>query len=440
MPETCANWSPAQSYSPMSFIADLHIHSHYSRATSKEMNLENICKWAQIKGVTVIATGDFTHPLWFANLKEKLEPAEEGLFSIKKKYYQSILNEIPISCRKDVRFILSAEISSIYSKKNRVRKIHNLLYAPDFEAAFKINSELQKIGNLKSDGRPTLGLDAKELLKIVLESGDGAMLIPAHAWTPHFSVFGSRSGFDSLEECFEDLTPNIRAIETGLSSDPAMNWRLSALDNIALVSNSDAHSPQKIAREANIFNTEISYQGIKEAISNKSKNKFSGTIEFFPEEGKYHYDGHRACKTRMSPEETKRNHNLCPQCQKEVTLGVMHRVELLSDRDEDFIPHNSPSFINLLSLSEIISDAIGMGINSKTVAREYFKLISALGSELNILQNVDIDQIKAAGSTRIGEGVEKVRKRDIAIKPGYDGEYGTIRIFEEKEKRTKIHK
>lgn len=419
----------------MSFVADLHIHSYYSRATSKEMDLENIFKWAQIKGVSVIATGDFTHPLWFAELRKKLEPAEEGLFTLKKKFCKPKLKEVPVSCRSDVRFILSAEVSSIYSKNNRVRKIHNLLYAPDFGTVSKINSELKRIGNLKSDGRPILGLDAKELLKIVIRSGENSMLIPAHAWTPHFSVFGANSGFDSLEECFEERTPNIHAIETGLSSDPAMNRRLSALDNITLVSNSDAHSPRKIAREANIFNTEMSYKGIKDAIAEGNKNKFPATIEFFPEEGKYHLDGHRKCQTRLSPQETKKNNNLCPVCHKKVTMGVMHRVDLLADRQEGFKREKSPSFISLIPLFEIISKAIGIGVNTKAVTKEYMKLISSLGNELKILQDVDIEEINDIGPSRIAEGVGKVRKKTITIKPGYDGEYGVIKLFEKDEKR-----
>jgi len=424
----------------MSFIADLHIHSCYSRATSKEMNPQNIFKWAQIKGVTVIATGDFTHPLWFAELREKLEPAEEGLFALKKEFQCSNINEVPDSCKGDVRFILSAEVSSIYNKKNKVRKIHNLIYAPDFETVSKINSELTKIGNLRSDGRPILGLDAKELLKIVLDSGDDSMLIPAHAWTPHFSVFGSVSGFDSLEECFDELTPNIHAIETGLSSDPAMNWRLSTLENVTLLSNSDAHSPAKIAREANIFNTDLSYEAIKNAIIEGNNNKFLGTIEFFPEEGKYHFDGHRACKTRMLPKDTKNNNNLCPVCQKKVTVGVMHRVDLLADREEGFKPESSPTFECLIPLAEIISEAIGVGVNSKTVQREYMKLVSALGNEMKVLQESDIEKIKSVSSSKIGDGIDKVRKGNISINPGYDGEYGTIKVFGSVEKKKQKHK
>ena len=270
----------------MRFIADLHIHSKYSRATSREMSPESIWKWAQLKGITVIGTGDFTHPKWFQELNEKIEPTGNGLFKLKKDFQK---NDIPDSCKGDVSFLLSAEISCIYSKNGKTRKIHSLIFVPDFKDAAKINIALSKIGNLAADGRPILGLDAKELLKIVLEASPDAMLVPAHAWTPHFSVFGAVSGFDSLEECFEDLAPYIHAIETGLSSDPAMNRRLSALDKITLISNSDAHSPSKIGREANIFDTEISYRAITDAI--KTRKGFLGTIEFFPEEGKYHYDG-----------------------------------------------------------------------------------------------------------------------------------------------------
>ena len=413
----------------MHFLADIHIHSCYSRATSREMNPENIFKWAQIKGITVIATGDFTHPLWFAELKKKLEPAEEGLFRLKTEFAESKLGEVPTSCRGDVRFILSAEVSSIYKKNGKVRKIHNLIYSPDFETASNINSELDKIGNLKADGRPILGLDAKELLRIVLNSGNDTMLVPAHAWTPHFSVFGASSGFDSLEECFEELTPNIHAIETGLSSDPTMNRRLSKLDNITLISNSDAHSPAKIAREANIFNTDLTYKAIKNALIEGNNNKFLGTIEFFPEEGKYHLDGHRACKKRMSPEDTKKNKNLCPVCKKKVTVGVMHRVDMLADREKNFKQENSPPYKCLIALEEIISKALEKGANTKAVQKEYMKLINALGNELKVLQKADIEEIKKVSSFKIGEAIKRVKSGNISINPGYDGEYGSINIF-----------
>ena len=317
----------------MRFIADLHVHSHYSRATSKDMCPEGIWKWAQLKGIQVIATGDFTHAGWLKELDEKLEPSGNGLFRLRKKFQS---NDVPDSCKADVSFILSAEISCIYSKNNRTRKVHSVILAPDFAAAERLNLALSKIGNLKSDGRPILGLDAKKLLQITLDASPEALLIPAHAWTPHFSVFGAASGFDSLEECYEELTPHIFAIETGLSSDPLMNWQLSALDGITLVSNSDAHSAAKIGREANILDTEVSYPAIIEAI--KTGQGFVGTIEFFPEEGKYHYDGHRDCGVSMTPKETIQYDYLCPMCNKKVTIGVMHRVEKLADREHGYRP------------------------------------------------------------------------------------------------------
>ncbi|MCX8012642.1 MAG: endonuclease Q family protein, partial [Desulfobacterota bacterium] len=294
----------------MKFIADFHIHSYLSRATSRDMNLENIYKWAQLKGVTVVGTGDFTNPKWLKEIKDKLEPAEPGLFSLKAKYSRPIDFEVPESCRTPVRFILSVEISSIYKKGERIRKVHNLIFFPDLLSVSRFNSLLQKLGNLFADGRPILGLDCKELLKLALTTSSEAYFVPAHIWTPHFSVLGANSGFDSLEECFEELTYMVRAAETGLSSDPPMNWRLSNLDTVTLVSNSDAHSPDRIGREANIFSTELSYFSIIDALNNPQKGNFLGTIEFFPEEGKYHFDGHRICGKRFCPEETIQNQGI----------------------------------------------------------------------------------------------------------------------------------
>ncbi|MBI5180280.1 MAG: DNA helicase UvrD [Nitrospirae bacterium] len=410
----------------MRFIADLHIHSKYSRATSPNMSPENIWKWAQIKGIAVIGTGDFTHPGWFKELNEKLEPRGRGLFTLKKG---SQPDDIPDSCRADVSFMLTAEISCIYSKNGKTRKIHSLIFVPDFTDAAKINLSLSKIGNLNADGRPILGLNAKELLKIVMDASPDAMLVPAHAWTPHFSVFGSESGFDSLEECFEELTPHIHAIETGLSSDPLMNWRLSALDRITLISNSDAHSPNKIGREANIFDTEISCKAIMDAI--KTKKGFSGTIEFFPEEGKYHYDGHRLCSISLTPEETINHNYLCPICSKRVTVGVMHRVEKLADREDGFKPSGAPDYFSIIPLPEIIAEALKKGVNTKGVNKEYLNLITMLGSEFEILLNIPIPDIETAGSPLFSEAILRMREGRVHIAPGYDGEYGKIRIFEE---------
>lgn len=414
----------------MRLIADLHMHSKYSRATSPDMTPENLWKWAQLKGIKVLGTGDFTHPEWLSELKEKLDDCGNGLFKLKEKYRHK---DIPDSCVSDMYFMLTAEISCIYSKNGRVRKVHCILLAPDFNVAGKINAGLSKIGNLSADGRPILGLDAKKLLEIVLDASAEAMLIPAHAWTPHFSVFGAASGFDSLEECFEELTPHIYAIETGLSSDPGMNWRLSQLDNITLTSHSDAHSPRKIGREANILDTEIAYKAITDAL--KKKGGFIGTIEFFPEEGKYHYDGHRMCEVSLSPEETIKNNYLCPVCGKKVTIGVMHRVAKLADRKDGFRPKDAPVFYSAIPLQEIISETLKVGVSSKAVQKEYFNLIEKLGNEFKILMDTPIENIEKAGNPQIAEAIARMRQGKVLIAPGFDGEYGKIKIFEEVERK-----
>jgi uncharacterized protein (TIGR00375 family) len=394
------------------------------------MSPEVLWRWAQLKGISVIGTGDFTHPEWTRELKEKLEPVGNGLFVLKKALHSS---EVPASCREDVFFILSSEISCIYSKAGKVRKVHSIVLAPGFREAEKLSRALSKIGNLKSDGRPILGLDAKELLKIMVESSPEAMFVPAHAWTPHFSVFGAASGFDSLEECFEELTPHIHAIETGLSSDPAMNWRLSALDRLTLISNSDAHSPAKIGREANIFDTKVSYEAIMKAI--RTRKGFLGTIEFFPEEGKYHYDGHRACGVSLTPRETETHNFLCPVCGKKVTVGVMHRVEKLADRNEGFKPAGVPGYYSVIPLPEIIAETLKLGVNSKAVDRQYLSLLETLGNEFRILMDRPIADIEKAGTLEIAEAVARVRKSEVHIEPGFDGEYGKIRIFERVERK-----
>jgi uncharacterized protein (TIGR00375 family) len=423
----------------MRFIADLHIHSRYSRATSSDMSLESLWKWAQLKGITVIGTGDFTHPKWFQELKDKLDPLGNNLFKLKDNFKG---NSIPLSCRSDVYFMLTVEISSIYAKRGRTRKIHNLIFAPDFSTAGRINTVLSKIGNLSSDGRPILGLDAKQLLKMVIDISPDAMIVPAHAWTPHFSVFGAESGFDSLKECFEELTPYIYSIETGLSSDPPMNWRLSSLDRITLISNSDAHSPPKLGREANIFDTkrgqdgitnEISYDFITNAI--KTKKGFIGTIEFFPEEGKYHYDGHRACNISFSPKETLRNNYICPKCGKKVTIGVMHRVEKLADRTDDFKLKGAPKYYSLIPLPEIIAETLKVGVNTKKVETEYLKLLTSIGNEFKILMESSLSDIEKAGSSSLSEAISRMRSGKVHISPGFDGEYGKIKIFEDVERK-----
>ncbi len=407
----------------MKFIADLHIHSKYSRATSPKMDLENLNKWAKIKGIDVLGTGDFTHPEWFKSLKNKLEPASDGLYFLKGK--------------KDVRFLLTSEISCIYSKKGKVRKVHILIFAPGLTVVEKINNRLAKIGNLKADGRPILGLDAKELAKIVLDISEEALIIPAHLWTPWFGILGSKSGFNSIEECFEDYSKYIFAGETGLSSDPAMNWRLSNLDKITLISNSDAHSPEKIGREVNVFQTDVSYSAIREAIAKKDKEKFLYTIEFFPEEGKYHYDGHRSCGIAFSPEETRKHKGICPVCRKPLTIGVMNRVEELADRPVGFRPKQAIPFKSLIPLKEVIAYVLGVGPQTKRVEREYNKLISNFKNEFNILLEVSYDNLKNNISPEIAEAIIKARQGEVKVIPGYDGVFGKIVIPFKKSQETK---
>jgi uncharacterized protein (TIGR00375 family) len=391
---------------------------------------EGIWKWAQQKGVAVMGTGDFTHPGWFKELTKKLEPLGNGLFMLREEFRNE---EVFESCRADVQFLLTAEISCIYGKNGKTRKVHCLVFMPDFESAAGMAVALARIGNITSDGRPILGLDAKELLKITLDASPDALFVPAHAWTPHFSVFGAASGFDSMEECFEELTPHIRAIETGLSSDPPMNWRLSALDGITLLSNSDAHSTAKIGREANIFECELSYRGITEAI--KTRKGFLGTIEFFPEEGKYHFDGHRACGVNLSPEETIRHDYRCPVCGRRLTIGVMHRVQKLADREPGFRPPGAPSYRSLIPLPEIIAETRHIGVGSKAVLHEYEKMLTLLGNEFGILVETPLDDIEAASSSLVREAIGRMRTGDVHIVPGYDGEYGKIKIFETVERK-----
>jgi len=406
----------------MKFIADFHIHSKYSRATSPQMDLENLDKWAKIKGIKVLGTADFTHFEWFKNLKEKLEPAEPGLFKLKN-------SDSP------TRFLLTVEISNVYSKFGKVRKIHNLIFAPSFEIVEKINTHLGWIGNLKSDGRPILGLDSRELAKIVLNLSEDCLIVPGHAWTPYFGIFGSKTGFDLIEECFEDYSKYIYAIETGLSSNPEMNWRLSALDKITLISNSDAHSAQKIGREANVFDTEISYPKILEAIKSKDPQKFLYTIEFFPQEGKYHYDGHRLCGISLSPAESKKYNNLCPNCGRPLTIGVLNRVEKLADRPEGFKPENAIPFKSLIPLEQIIADAINQGVGTIQTEKEYKNLIEKFNSEFEVLLNASREDLEEFTLPEIALGIIRAREGKVFIEPGYDGVYGKIRIFSEGEQK-----
>lgn len=415
----------------LKFIADFHIHSHYSIATSKYLVPEQLDKWAKIKGITLIGTGDFTHPGWTDELTSKLESAEDGLFKLKDEYMLKDDLTYFSKTNDKTRFMLTAEISCIYKKNDKVRKVHNVIFAPDFESVKNIQNKLSKIGSITSDGRPILGFDAKDLLDIILNVDEECFLIPAHIWTPWFSTLGSKSGFDSIDECFEELTSHIFAIETGLSSDPAMNWRCSFLDKFSITSNSDAHSPENLGREANIFDTDLSYYSIKNALKNND-DEFIGTFEFFPQEGKYHYDGHRKCGILWDPVESIKHNFICPECGKPVTLGVMHRVNELADREDvDNYPNKKP-YHSIIPLKEILSEILKSGKNSKKVQNKFFNLIDKFGSELDILINTPIDLLEK-DNPLLGEGIRKMREGNVIIKEGFDGEYGKITLFDKNE-------
>ena len=418
----------------MRFVADVHLHSRFSRATSRALNPENLYRWSALKGVNVVGTGDFTHPEWIEELKDRLAPAEEGLFRLKPARQSAVDEELPERCRGTVRFVLSTEISLIYKKNDRTRKVHHVVLMPGFEAVERLNARLGDIGNLKSDGRPILGLDSRDLVEICLEASEDVLFIPAHIWTPHFAVLGASSGFDTLEECFEDMLPAIFAVETGLSSDPPMNWRLSMLDRYAIVSNSDAHSAPKLAREATCFDTELSYRGIYEALKSRDSERFLGTLEFYPEEGKYHLDGHRKCGVCWEPGRSIAADCLCPECGKRLTVGVLHRVEQLADRAEGGRPAVAPPFENLIPLPEIIGSVIGVGPTSKRVQSVYERMLAELGPELAILRDVSPEAIAGIGEPLVAEGVRRMRSGEVKIAAGYDGVYGRIQVFSEEDR------
>ncbi len=409
----------------MTFIADLHIHSRFSRATSRSLDARQLALWAARKGIAVLGTGDITHPTWLAELKENLVDAEEGLFRLRPEIEKEVYELLPPSCRRPARFMLSGEISCIYKKYGRTRKLHHLVLLPDFNAAASLGERLDRIGNITSDGRPILGLDSRDLLEIVLETDDRSFFIPAHIWTPWFSLFGSRSGFDKLEDCFEDLSPHIHALETGLSSDPPMNRRLSDLDDFILVSNSDAHSAAKLGREANLLDTELGYSPIIRAMTDGKG--FVGTIEFYPEEGKYHLDGHRKCKVRMDPQETSEARGLCPVCGAPVTVGVLNRVDELADRDEPVLQR---PFFSLIPLTEVLGELLSCGPGTKRVSAAYDTLLADLGPELDILMKVSPKRIEATGGPLLARAVLRMRENRVIRSGGYDGEYGVIRVFE----------
>ncbi|MBI1315134.1 AAA family ATPase [bacterium] len=410
------------------FYADLHVHSKYSRATSRDLDLEHLAIWGQRKGLSVIATGDFTHPAWMQEIRDKLVPAEPGLFRLKDDIQRQVDEQVEGACQAPVRFILEVEISTIYKKGEKTRKVHHLIYSPDLEKADRIVAALDRIGNLKSDGRPILGLDSRDLLEITLDGGEGCFLIPAHIWTPWFSAMGSKSGFDSINDCYGDLASHIFAVETGLSSDPAMNWRLSQLDRFTLVSNSDAHSPPKLGREACAFEADLDYWSIRRAL--ETREGYAGTVEFFPEEGKYHMDGHRKCGVRQTPEQSRTTNRCCPECGRELTIGVLNRVDELADRPTGFVPDDPMPFRSLIPLPEVISELRGVGPASKKVQSAWHELIGRVGNELFILNDAPLEDIRRAGAPLVAEAVERMRRGEVIAEGGYDGEYGVIRVFQ----------
>jgi DNA helicase-2/ATP-dependent DNA helicase PcrA len=421
----------------MDQIIDLHVHSHYSRATSRDCTLEGLYRWGKIKGLTVIGTGDFTHPEWFSELRGKLKPAEPGLFRLKPELARVIDKQLPPELeRAEIRFVPSVEIASIYKRGERVRKVHQLVVVPSLEAVSEVNARLERIGNLKADGRPILGLDAQELLRICLESDARALYIPAHIWTPWFSVFGSKSGFDSLEEAYGELSGEIRAVETGLSSDPSMNWRVSNLDGRAVISNSDAHSPQKLGREATVVRSNLSYDGLAGALKTNDE-RLVGTIEFFPQEGKYHHDGHRACGVRWAPEETRAHGGACTRCGKPVVVGVDYRVGELADarRLVGYEPDGAKRVEYIIPLPEVLAELRGVkGVSGRAIGEEYHRLVRALGPEFAILREVPVERIREV-SPGLAHAVDRMRRREVYLEPGYDGVFGVVRVFRDAAER-----
>lgn len=413
----------------MKYIADLHIHSSHSRATSRELTLENLWLQAQLKGIRLIGTGDCIHPGWLSDIQARLRPSNDGFLELIPALTTVPGRMLPGACTAPVRFILSTEISCIYKRDGRVRKVHNLIVLPTLESAHKLQARLEAIGNIRSDGRPILGLDSRTLLEIVLECDPRSLFIPAHIWTPWFSVLGSKSGFDSIAECFGDLSRHIYAVETGLSSDPPMNWRVRSLDPYLLISSSDAHSPAKLGREATVFNTEFSFDALHRAFADPTDHGVHGTVEFFPEEGKYHLDGHRACAIRMNPQETISHNGVCPVCEKPVTVGVLSRVEQLSSRPAGEKPPRARQFSSSIPLVEIVAEAHDAGPATKGVQKALDHLHSELGSEFSILMDRPIDSIRAVGGELVAEGIGMMRAGKVSLDAGYDGEFGTVRVL-----------
>ena len=440
----------------MRVISDLHIHSKYSRACSKDLVPQNLDKWAKIKGVNLLGTGDFTHPRWFAELKESLEEAEPGFYKLRSPSPSPLLSregkkqnfpppggeELPARSaggkEGGVRFVLSAEISCIYSQDGRLRRVHYVLLLPSFGAAQKFNQTLESNGGkLAGDGRPILGMNSKEVLKYLLDASPDALLIPAHAWTPYFGIFGSKSGFDSMEECFGEMTKYVYAFETGLSSDPEMNWRFSGTDKFATLSSSDAHSLPRIGREANIMEIpekEFHYKELYRIIKEKDASRFKFTVEYFPEEGKYHLDGHASCKVSFTPAQTKKAHGECPVCGKKLTIGVVSRVQDLADRPEGYVPPKAPGQRHLVPLEEVLADCYGVGPKTKKVQDLYWKLIAAAGSEFAVILDLSLPELEKIGGPVVTEAVKRVREEKVHKTAGYDGVYGIIKVFTDEER------
>ncbi|HKT00465.1 MAG TPA: endonuclease Q family protein, partial [Rugosimonospora sp.] len=411
------------------YVADLHIHSRYSRACSRDLNLSTLSWWARRKGITLLGTGDFTHPAWYDHLREALVPAEPGLYRLEPEADRDVTRRLPPSVAgREIRFMLSVEISTIYKRDERTRKVHHLIYLPDLDAVGRFNAKLARIGNIGSDGRPILGLDSRDLLEITLEASPDGYLVPAHIWTPWFSALGSKSGFDAIADCYADLADHIFAVETGLSSDPEMNWRVSSLDRYQLVSNSDAHSAPALAREATLLRGELDYFAIRDGL--RTGDGLQGTIEFFPEEGKYHADGHRTCGVNWQPEQTRAAGGRCPECGKPLTVGVLSRVEDLADRPVGERPTGAKEVVHLIQLAEILGELNGVGARAKSVESRLAALVAALGPELSILRDVPLAEVTRAGGELFGEAIRRLRAYEVRRTPGFDGEYGVIRLFE----------
>jgi DNA helicase-2/ATP-dependent DNA helicase PcrA len=410
----------------MSFYADLHLHSRYAKATSRNADLVELAWWARRKGITVLGTGDFTHPAWFEELKQRLVPAEPGLHRLRDDLDQAVLDRLPPSCRGPLRFLMAVEVSTAFHRDGRARRMHHLLYVPDLETAATLNDRLGRSGNITEDGRPTLAMDAGDLLEATLDSGDGAYLVPAHVWTPWVGVLSATTGFDSIEACYGALAHHIFAVETGLSADPPMNWRVSLLDRFRSVSYSDAHAPSRLGREATELDTELDYFAIRHAL--ESGEGFLGTIELFPEEGRYHLSGHRRCGVRLEPAEARKARMRCPVCGKRLTMGVLQRVDDLADRPAGARPEGAGACRNLVPLPEVVAEVAGVGPTSKTVRGTVEAMLELLGPELPLLERLPLEAIDKAGFPAEAEAIGKVRSGQVVRDPGFDGQYGSIRL------------